>query len=334
MDKLTKDQRKQLFDALLSAFQDADDLAHMVSFGMDVRLNNIVAVSNMPNMIFNLIQWAEAAGRLDELITAARLAQPGNTKLRTFAEGVKLAPVSPPQGQLERIVLKNVQFKNVEQWRRRLGECELPVCRVEIPTSTGVGTGFLLGPSVVMTNYHVIASIVATPTQRGTVGIRFDYKTTDDGVTIKEGEVYRLAEDWLVDSSPVAELDYALLRIDGTPGTDPIGDAPPGSAPLRQWLTPQAHTFEEGEPLFIMQHPLAAPLKLAPGAVRGIDKVNASPPRVTYTANTEPGSSGSPCFSSDWELIALHHYGDPTGNEGIPFSAIMAQPKVKAALGT
>ena len=42
--------------------------------------------------------------------------------------------------------------------------------------------------------------------------------------------------------------------------------------------------------------------------------------------NTSPGSSGSPCFDKGWNLVALHHSGDPAGvlrhNQGVPIGAI------------
>ena len=64
--------------------------------------------------------------------------------------------------------------------------------------------------------------------------------------------------------------------------------------------------------------------------------------RVRYATNTEGGSSGSPCFNKDWDLIALHHYGDPAFgqpkyNQGIPIGKIREHLRGKgaeAALGS
>ena len=58
---------------------------------------------------------------------------------------------------------------------------------------------------------------------------------------------------------------------------------------------------------------------------------------MRHTVPTEPGSSGSPLFDSDWRLIALHHAGDPATvkpefNEAIPIAKITARPKVAEAL--
>ena len=43
-------------------------------------------------------------------------------------------------------------------WRARLGELEAQVCRVEVPARDRptAGTGFLVGPDLVLTKYHVI----------------------------------------------------------------------------------------------------------------------------------------------------------------------------------
>ena len=40
--------------------------------------------------------------------------------------------------------------------------------------------------------------------------------------------------------------------------------------------------------------------------VTRLDKV------LHYLADTNPGSSGSPVFNDQWEVIALHHWGGPT----------------------
>jgi hypothetical protein len=56
--------------------------------------------------------------------------------------------------------------------------------------------------------------------------------------------------------------------------------------------------------------------------------VNAARTRVRYATNTDPGSSGSPCFSLTWGLVALHHLGESgtktvsAFNQGVPIAAI------------
>jgi V8-like Glu-specific endopeptidase len=53
--------------------------------------------------------------------------------------------------------------------------------------------------------------------------------------------------------------------------------------------------------------------------------------RIKHRTNTLAGSSGSPCFDRYWNLIALHHYGDPgyvakpAFNQAVPIRAIQAR---------
>ena len=78
-----------------------------------------------------------------------------------------------------------------------------------------------------------------------------------------------------------------------------------------------------------MQHPRGEPLKLALDD-DGVLSLNENETRLRYETNTDKGSSGSPCFTFKWDLVALHHSGDPdfdpahkpTYNEGIPMTAI------------
>lgn len=329
--QLSGQQEKQLQDALIDAFPTESELAQMVRFGGVARNLAVIAGSGrLGEVVFNLLVWATAHNKVNDLLLAARNANPTNVLLRGFAETVGLAAQTPPQAELEAIVLASVHFQQVEQWRETMSQRELAVCRVEVP-GVSYGTGFLVGPDLLITNYHVLQAAIDQPALASTVLFRFDYKMALDGVTLRPGQTYHLADTsgWLLDSSPPGQLDYALVRLAGTPGHQAVGGQP--QAPMRGWLSPVAHPFMLGEPLFILQHPEAKPLCLAPGAVTAIA---ADQHLISYSANTLPGSSGSPCFNTDWELVALHHTGRSNGNQGSRFSAILAQPVVQAMLNS
>jgi Effector-associated domain 1 len=83
---LTGVQRKQLYDALLSAFPTPADLARMVAFGLNTNLAQISTGSNLGDMTLSLITWAQAQGRMEDLVHAARQDNPGNAALQAFAQ--------------------------------------------------------------------------------------------------------------------------------------------------------------------------------------------------------------------------------------------------------
>jgi hypothetical protein len=127
------------------------------------------------------------------------------------------------------------------------------------------------------------------------------------------------------------ELDYAIVRLQDSPGSTPAGQRPDPKDSPRGWIKVQkAVEAPAASPLLIMQHPQAAPLKLALD-MSGVIGLNGNSTRLKYTVNTEGGSSGAPCFNANWDLVALHHSGDPNFdpdhkpqyNEGIPIDAIL-----------
>ncbi len=69
--QLTGKQCKRLTEALNKSFIDEMQLDRMLVFNFEKQLNEIVKLSNMTNMIFQLIRRAEAEGWLKELILAA-----------------------------------------------------------------------------------------------------------------------------------------------------------------------------------------------------------------------------------------------------------------------
>ncbi|MEI6046228.1 MAG: effector-associated domain EAD1-containing protein [Chloroflexota bacterium] len=358
--RLTGQQYQQLTEALLDAFPSLAKLDQMVQFRLGKNIHAIALGDDLKEIVFKVIRAAEAEGWTAQLIVAARESVPGNPVLLAFSQQFGLGTATPPRPELERIIRRANSFLDVAKWRTRLGEIETQVCRIEIK-GQATGTGFLLGPDVVITNYHVMKSVIegkqALP---GDVTLRFDYKQLGDGTTLNPGTTFGLdTTEWLIDKSPVSkvdtmiepkdkvpqpdELDYALLRLRAAVGNQSVGEkekAEPG-APLRKWIEvpAQPYDFTSNPALYIMQHPQGATLKLALDT-EAIIGVNSNQTRVTYKTNTEPGSSGSPCFNSNWELVALHHSGNrglnPAYNEGIPLAAILAlleQRGLKSVLG-
>jgi hypothetical protein len=85
---LTGRERQQLHQALLSAYPSLAALAQMVSFGMNRNLSEIAGGGSLAEVVYNLIEWAGAQGRLEELVRVAREQNTGNPVLRSFVEQI------------------------------------------------------------------------------------------------------------------------------------------------------------------------------------------------------------------------------------------------------
>jgi len=353
-----------LRDCLKEAFTTAPRFNEFLQFRLNCVFNNYYGMSDdYPEGIRRVVEQFNAEVHWRVLLREARNAVPDDPGLVAFAERFDQAPIAVEgaQGQgskrlseqeLELRIKKANPISDILIWRRRLGEIEGRVCRIELPAGTARGTGFLVGPDVVMTNYHVIEKLQKGEIRSSELALRFDYKVLSDGITVSSGKTYRLADDWLIDSSPYSpmdqevapnsdpaldELDYALLRVDGKPAADPVGGDTDDPKPVaRQWIPVPAmmpYDFNTNKALFIVQHPDGKPMQVA-FDTEALISLNGNGTRVRYSTTTEPGSSGSPCFNADWEWVALHHSGDPRYyrlrtpaefNEGIPLSAIIKQ---------
>jgi hypothetical protein len=344
--------RELLFDA----FPSVNAIDQFLRVYLNRHRQRIALGDNLDEIIFKIIESAEADLWTAELLAGARTASPLHEGLHTFAEPFGLATAAPQGVQLQNTIRRANGTLDPSPWRRRMAAIEGQVCRVEVYSGLPpqYGTGFLLGPDIVMTNYHVVEPVIKRQVTPDKVALRFDYKALDDGIGVNRGTVYELVQDgapdaWLIDSSEYSpidtnggpgdpspkHLDYALLRVKGKPGADPVGGPRAGlqNPDPRGFveIPSRPHDFEKFKSVFILQHPEDGPLKFAmdTDSVLG---VYGKGTRVRYATTTAPGSSGSPCFDADWNLIALHHAGDPKYqqlyradyNQGIPLAPILA----------
>jgi hypothetical protein len=331
-------QQGKLERALLNVFEDREAVVRFIRNNLGEQPNLILKSQNFQHSIFELLEWGNREYRIDEVASAALAINPADEELRKVVEELGLAAQAPlSDDDIEKAVIKTAYLGDTAAWRERMSLSELAVCRIQIGVGleTGYGTGFLLASNIVMTNHHVVKRVLQGTTSSDEVVLLFDYKVGPDGKTLNPGVEYKLAEHWQIASSPnspnsrqptTEELDYALLRVRGTPGDDPVGNQ--DGAPPRRWLTPHIHNFTKSETILIIQHPQLVkrqptePLKFAIGSLIDPDPFgNAT--RVTYLTSTEQGSSGSPCFNDAWQLVALHHSGTSERNEGVPFASIL-----------
>ncbi len=349
--RLDHEQIRAFAEALIDAFPTVSAVDDLFAFYLERNRQAVALGSDLAEIIRNIIAKAEGDSWTAELLAAARTAKPSNDALILFGQGFGTAPAIPETRELQRKIREANGAMDPVPWRTRMALIEGQVCRVEVYSGQPpeFGTGFLLGPSVVMTNYHVIESLLRPkdPVPPEKLVLRFDYKARADGIATRSGTTYALADNkWLLDLSPASqydesggpgepaadELDYALLAVKGAPGNDPVGRPIAGQNPApppRGWidLPQREHEFKPNSAVWIMQHPEGGPLKFTMDT-QSVMGLNNSRTRVRYKTNTEPGSSGSPCFDADWNLVAVHHSGDKRTNadynEGIPLAAILA----------
>lgn len=93
--KLTGTQQERLRDAILSGFPQMSNLEQLTTFNLDVTLSAIVnAGSDLGHVVFQLIRWAEAYGRTEDLIRAARKERPRNADIQAIARDLLVTRVA------------------------------------------------------------------------------------------------------------------------------------------------------------------------------------------------------------------------------------------------
>jgi hypothetical protein len=332
MEQLTGSEIETISDALISGFIAEWQLAQLAAVALDIRLAVEIGSGPLRKVAFDLLTFTESRGWTEILLREAVSQRSGNPKLRDIAQRYALAPgpfnnvvgLKAGSDGFEAVVLRKAGMHSTGDWRKRMLRCELAVCQVLLKDQP-IGTGFVVGPDRVMNNWHVFEY----PRDSGKLGqladytARFDYRATDQQNVASLGSTvpFNTAAGYL-DCSHKEELDYVLVQL-----TEKLGDQELRDNTSRGWLPLASRQFKLNEPALVLQHPAERTLEVAIGPVLGWVP-NKQGEIYEHLANTEDGSSGSPCFSSGWELLALHHRVDPqTGerNRAIAMPAILAR---------
>ena len=295
-----------------------------------------------------LVSVAQKEGWLAELVNAALKYHPQDKNLAYVSAQLGLSSVSVEEiSAFERIVRRQGHFLDIDSFIAKLSNIEPCVCRISSLSAdkTTVGTGFLVGPDVVLTNYHVVRDVIEQRVRSDQIECLFDFKRSVNGAVFP-GTSVRVETNGILKSSKYSqfdvqialasnpapdELDFALMRLAQSIDSAPIGSKAEPQTPQRVWLRlpREAPNLEVGAPCFILQHPEGEPKKLTIGKLT--DVTAGGERRVRYDANTLPGSSGSPCFTDQLELFGLHQAGDKNVdaefNQAVPLHLIYAEIK-------
>jgi len=230
----------------------------------------------------------------------------------------------PDESALEK-VFGDAAFISLEKLKLGFERCKA-VARVETPTSEGFGTGFAVPGGAIktswgkafvfVTNAHVISTEVAGALAPRSARITFHAlrDRNDKPFTTLCGD--------LLYSSPPDKLDCTVVRLKKQP-----------VALERYQVAPKLPALDETAKVYVIGHPRGGGMMFSLQDNKLLDYGAPPDARVHYRAPTEPGSSGSPVFNVNWELVALHHAGSATmkkikgkgayeANEGISIQAI------------
>jgi hypothetical protein len=86
--KLTGSELQQLQQVMMSAFPTRAALEQFALFQLGENLNVIAGGDTLGDLVFSLMRWAVATGRIEEVIGEAQAANPGNPDLQAFAQQI------------------------------------------------------------------------------------------------------------------------------------------------------------------------------------------------------------------------------------------------------
>lgn len=299
----------QLNDALSDLVPNKDGITKYVK-ASGLKPQFIDTSGNAMDVWSNVLSEADKNNKVDELVKSVLNTYPDNpflkSALATKEIDYSLSPdidkISKWQDVSEetlevltmgRSTLLPVNFlaRGVQK-SKAVGKVEIKIGSNRV----NVGTGFLfkvkgINDLFFITNYHVINDRKDIDKTK----VIFDYELDIDGNSVAS-KSFRIDENRAWYCSPVNEYDTTIFNlIDDHNELESYG-----------YIELKEIEIAQNDFVNIIQHP--------GGEMKQISLyhnivTNTSERVVQYLTDTLKGSSGSPVFNSDWEVVALHHSG-------------------------
>ncbi|MFM7448734.1 MAG: trypsin-like peptidase domain-containing protein [Leptolyngbyaceae cyanobacterium] len=212
-------------------------------------------------------------------------------------------------------------------------------------------SGFLVGGDYLLTNRHVVVKKELL----GEFKAVFGYEAASsngksDLELLEQAQKYTFDEDFWVTSVEDSPLDYVLLKLKPLDGKSvsvnfqpldlrPVADTLNGkvapsltqqnlnnmpdlaglkallNSDLVKHIETETPNMVNGDPIHMIEHPGGRPKEIV---VFNNRLIRAHQDFLEYQTDAEPGSSGSPLFNTDWQVVGLHQ------------SALLDEAKLKA----
>ncbi|OCP05791.1 MULTISPECIES: serine protease [unclassified Ensifer] len=189
----------------------------------------------------------------------------------------------------------------LSQHRRAVARIVVPGGQIDFQNvrndSGWTGTGFLVGPNLLLTNHHVLNSVAVA----GVATAEFDYEWPSDKLFANVGTTepplvrFELSPTRLFVTSPVSGgLDYTFVWI-SEKAAERFGTIrmERGSFMINQY-----------EPTFVIHHPRG---RLKEVSLDDTELLAVNSLNILYAADTDFGSSGACVLNRNGRLVALHH---------------------------
>ena len=239
-------------------------------------------------------------------------------------------------GGMAQVDLTEVETRNLEKvfgdtgyqsldWLLQAVARTRSVARLGPNKFEGWGSGFLVAGfwidaswsdrKLLLTNAHVCTNDSDVQAQYPYPKDAAENTATFLGAIGEGAEPIQIQVNEVLWTSPPSELDASLLEIE---------DVPKGveKAPLCAKI-PSLDKWQEKR-VNILGHPMGLNLRVS---LQDNRLVSVDERYLHYQTPTDPGSSGSPIFNQNWELVGIHHSAsrEMRANEGIRIDRILEE---------